>query len=144
MDYNRLDHGPKTIPGSFSFPLTKHYLYNDLKLKDMENDPGALPPLPFHIWPRSHKKAAQVWTGHLIHVENPRFVCEYSINKPPEKSCRLFLHVKEYNTYLFDFELLDGRRLKDEYSVLFSKMLDAARVLDAMLFLRSPDDRSKK
>lgn len=95
-----------------------------------------LPGLPFHIYIDFIKDDSNVRTGYIVHVENPQFLCGYSINKPPEKPKRLLLHFKDYNAYLFDWELVDGSRLKVEYSELFYYMLEAARFLDAMLFFK--------
>ena len=102
----------------------------------MKYHDGGLPPLPFHILLRRVRKKSRVRVGYIVHVENPQFVCEFSANKAPEKYSGLLLHVEEYNMYLFDWGLVDGSRLKVEYSELFSKMLEAARVLDGVLFLK--------
>ena len=93
---------------------------------------------------RRLKKDSNVRTGYFVHVEDPKFVGEYSANKAPEKYCGLLLHVEENNIYLLDFGLLDGSRLKVDCSALFSKMLDAARILDGILFLKFPGHRSEK
>ena len=107
----------------------------------MEDLESKIPLLPFNILIRA-KKNSIVRTGHIVHVEDPQFVCEYSANKAPEKHNGLLLYFEEYNLYLFDWGLVDGSRLKVEYSELFSKMLEAARVLDRTLFLKFPDDKS--
>src|SRR5690606_38711749 len=101
----------------------------------MEDQESKIPPLPFNILIRA-KKNSIVRTGHIVHVENPQFVCEFSANKAPEKYNGLLLHFEKYNLYLFDLGLVDGSRLKVEYSELFSKMVEAARVLERTLFLK--------
>ncbi len=109
----------------------------------MEFGENGLPPLPYDIIVRPVKKGSKILTGYLIHYEVPRFKCEYSANEAPKNYSGLLLQVSEYNIYLFNWQLLDGNHLEVEYSEIFSKMLDAARALDGIIFLKFPDDRSR-
>jgi len=47
----------------------------------MEKDAMELAGLPFHIYIDFLKGDSDVRTGYIVHVENPQFLCGYSINK---------------------------------------------------------------